>query len=179
MSDLHRLAELIAARNKIAADIADLIGRPAQLGHVGEYIAAQVFGIALETSAAHKGSDGRFLHGPLAGRSVNVKWSARHDGLLDINPEALPDDYLVFKGPKTGAVSSRGATRPWIIASIFVFDAQKLVEQLRERGIKPGIATSVAQPFWQAAEIYPTQRNEALMLSDEQRALLALFRARG
>jgi len=178
MSDLRQLAELVVARNKIAADIAVLIGRPAQLGHVGEYIAAQVFEIALESSAAHKGSDGRFLRGPLAGRSVNVKWSTKHDGLLDINPEALPDYYLALRGPKSGAVSSRGATHPWIITSVFVFDAQKLVEQLRERGIKPGIATSVAQLFWQAAEIYPTQHSQALILSDEQRALLALFRAR-
>ena len=44
-----------------------IVGRPALIGHVGEYIASRVFGIALEHSAANKGYDGRFTDGPLAG----------------------------------------------------------------------------------------------------------------
>jgi hypothetical protein len=34
----------------------------------------------------------------------------------------------------------------------------------------------VIQEQWRQAEIYPTQRNPALVLSSEQRRLLALFR---
>src|SRR5262245_12005509 len=103
--DLERLAELIRARNRIDSELAVLITRPALCGHVGEYIAAAIFDIALERSAAHKGSDGRFNAGPLAGRSVNVKWYTAFCGPLDITPRALPDYYLVLTGPKQPAGS--------------------------------------------------------------------------
>jgi len=56
MDDLTRLAQLIQTRNQVAREIASLIGRPAIIGHVGEYIAARVFRIALEESAAQKAS---------------------------------------------------------------------------------------------------------------------------
>jgi len=177
VNDLPRLAGLIQEKNTIDREIAVLIGRPANLGHVGEYIAAAVFGIALEDSAAHKGSDGRFVEGPLAGRTVNIKWYTQHGGLLDMTPEALPDFYLVLTGPKSSPISSRGAVHPWVIESVFLFDARELLTALRARGVKTGIATSVAGKLWIAAEIYPVQRNQGLLLSDEQRRLLDLFRA--
>ena len=62
------------------------------------------------------------------------------------------------------------------IEAVFLFDAQALVNHLRKRGVKIGIATSVVQEEWRQAEIYPTRRNPALVLSGEQRRLLALFR---
>jgi len=39
MDELRRLSELIQVRNGIAGQISALIGRPALIGHVGEFIA--------------------------------------------------------------------------------------------------------------------------------------------
>lgn len=175
MDELSRLAELIKTRNAVASDIAAIIGRPAQIGHLGEYIAARIFGIELEESAAHKGSDGRFADGPLAGKTVNIKWYAKLEGLLDINPNAIPDYYLVLTGPRSAAASSRSGVRPWVIEAAFLFDADELVEALHRRGVKVGIATSVARQYWEEAEVYPSQHNLRLSLSPENRNLLALF----
>lgn len=175
MEPLERLAELIRAKNSIDNEIADNIGRPTERGHVGEYIAASIFGIKLEQSAAHKGIDGRFIQEKLAGMTVNIKWYGKREGLLDINPSLLPDFYLVMTGPKSGAISSRGTTRPWIISSVFLFDAHELVRMLKARGIKIGIATSVRGQMWEDAEIYPVQRNNKLVLASDQKRQLALF----
>ncbi len=71
---IRRLAALIGTKNAADAAIAEMIGRPCQIGHVGEWIAAQVFDIELHPSAAVEASDGVFRAGSLAGRSVNVKW---------------------------------------------------------------------------------------------------------
>jgi len=79
------------------------------------------------------------------------------EGILDITPETLPDFYLVLTGPKGAPTSSRGTMRPWLISYVFLFDAAKLLADLR--GVKVGIATSVRQHIWDMAEIYPTQRN--------------------
>ncbi|MDQ6834281.1 MAG: hypothetical protein M3008_12860, partial [Chloroflexota bacterium] len=155
--------------------IANLVGRPAQIGHVGEYIASAIFDIKLEASATAKGIDGYFMTGSLAGRSVNVKWYAKLESLLDLTPAHLPDDYLVLTGPRVPAVSSRGTHRPWVIRSVFLFDAHDLVIELSARGSKLGVASSVPRRYWDAAEIYPAQRNNRLLLSDEQRTMLALF----
>jgi len=175
MDDLHELAQLIKQRNAVASEIAALIERPAQIGHVGEYVASRIFHIELQESASQKGMDGHFLEGPLVGRSVNIKWYAKQESMLAINPEALPDFYLVLAGPKTAAMSSRGQTRPWIVSSVHLFDAQELVDVLRERGIIFSVATSVRQHLWDEAELYPNQRTHFLQLTDDQRQLLALF----
>ena len=52
-SDLQSLAALIRARNAIEIPITQIIGRPSQLGHIGEFIASRIFDIALEESAVH------------------------------------------------------------------------------------------------------------------------------
>jgi len=176
MDDLERLAELIRTRNRTEGEITAIIGRPAQIGHLGEYIAAKIFSIRLHESAVHKGSDGEFTDGPLAGCSVNIKWYARCEGILDINPAGIPDYYLVLAGPRADVGSSRGRVRPWVIESVFLFDALKLTEALRRRGVKLGIATSVAQHLWEAAEIYPEAKNGEYSVTEEQRKLLSLFR---
>lgn len=51
MDDVARLAELLKSRNAIDRDIAALIGRPAQIDHIGKYIAAAVFDITLQPSS--------------------------------------------------------------------------------------------------------------------------------
>jgi hypothetical protein len=135
MDQLTQLAALIRARNAIDDAIAALIQRPAQLGHIGEYIAA-IF-----------------------------------------DADALPDYYLVLTGPKSAPLSSRGATRPAVLSSVFLFDVRELVAaRLLDRpGMVFGVATSIPNRYWDASEVYPAQQNPVLPLSDVQRAQLALF----
>jgi len=175
VADLHKLAQLIRERTLIDNQIAVLVGRPAERGHTGEYIAAAIFGIELHPSATHKGSDGQFTSGPLAGRTVNVKWYNRFASLLDINPLGVPDYYLVLTGPKGSAVSSRGLTNPWVIDYVFLLNASQVIADLTARGVVIGVASSVRTHLWTAAELYPVQNNNSLILTDEQRTLLALF----
>lgn len=173
--NLEKLAQAIKQKTATDNEIERITGRPSERGHTAEYIAARIFNITLRESASHKGADGHFGGGNLMGKTVNIKWYGKQEGLLDINPEALPDFYLVMTGPKAGAVSSRGATRPWLISYVYLFNAAGLIVALRRRGVKIGIATSIQRELWEAAEIYPTQRNSQLILSDEQRSQLILF----
>ena len=176
MSDLKQLASLLARRNAIDKEIAALIGRPAIRGHVGEWIAREIFRVTLEESAVQEGFDGRFADGPRAGQTVNVKWYGKREGLLDINPAGVPDYYLVMTGPKAGAMTSRGQTRPLVITEVFLFDAPALVERLRKRGVRLGVATSVQQHEWKAARVYPEAAAGAqLALTDAEREALKLF----
>ena len=82
MDTLIQLSRLIKKRNLLAGEVTALIHRPAELGHIGEYIASEVFHITLEEWAARKSIDGHFSDGPLNGRSVNIKWYALRQGLL-------------------------------------------------------------------------------------------------
>jgi hypothetical protein len=175
MIDLAALAHLLHEHHRITAQIAALIGRPAERGHIGEYIAAQIFDIALETVANQRGSDGRFRSGPLAGRSVNIKWYGVNGSLLDLALVDPPDTYLVLTGPIAPAASSRGTTRPLMIAHVYLFEAPSLHAELTRQGVKLGIATSVRPHLWTAAEVYPSC-NAAFPLTEAQRAQLALFR---
>lgn len=175
MIDLEDLARMIHARNAIDHEVSKIIGRPAEKGHVGEYIASRVFDITLERSATQKAHDGRFTVGALAGKTVNIKWYAKREGLLDINEAGVPDFYLVLTGPQASAASSRGTTRPWLIESVYLFPGPGTVHKLRGRGVKIGIASSVMALYWNEAEIYPRSNPSLLELSDEQRGLLALF----
>jgi len=176
MKDLDQLAKVIRQKNVVDDEIARIIGRPALIGHVGEYIAAKVFNIELEQNAAHKAIDGRFTGDFLNGKTVNIKWYAKQEGILDVSPEAPPPDfYLVMTGAKAPAVSSKGMTRPWIVTCVFLFDALELVNSLVARGVKIGIATSVRRELWEMAEIYPTPRNRQLVLSEREKEMLALF----
>jgi hypothetical protein len=105
--DLERLAGLIQIKNEADAAIADLIGRPAAPGNIGEFVAASVFAIRLMPSAAHPGYDGVFSEGPLAGKTVNIKTCSRHESVLDISPHPS-DCYLVLTGP-----AGQARVLPW------------------------------------------------------------------
>jgi hypothetical protein len=59
-------AALVRERNAVEARPARIIGRPPEKGHLGEWIAAQIFDIELETSASREAVDGRFRTGRLA-----------------------------------------------------------------------------------------------------------------
>lgn len=190
MDSLKLLIELLRERNTLDERIASLIGRPVTTGHLGEYIASALFGITLENSASNRGYDGRFSDGPLARRTVNIKCYTKQESMLDfpkdahLTPENLPDYYLVLTGAKLAAMSSRGTHRPLIIELIYLFDARKLVRELDARAskkgkqVKFGDATSVPQQFWNKSEIYPTQKSNILILTPEQKNLLALFHER-
>ena len=175
MENLEQLA--IAIRNKNAADesVARIIGRPALIGHTGEYIAASVFGIKLEQAAKAKSPEIRFTIGTLKGRSVNIKWYTKMEGLLDIDPDNLPDYYLVLTGPIGAAASSREATRPWLISFVYLFDARDLLDRLDSEKVKIGTATNIPKQLWQEAELYPEQKSDLLTLNNEQMRLLSLF----
>ena len=175
MSSLARLSDLLRARDSLDAAISEIIGRPALIGHLGEYIASAIFDIELYKSATHKGSDGTFRTGKLAGRSVNIKWYPKQQGLLDLNENTVPDSYLVLAGPKSQAASSRGDTRPFNICSVFLFDSKALMEKLQGAGVKIGIATSLRKELWASAEIYPRHANPVIDVSEEQRRNLELF----
>jgi hypothetical protein len=150
---LSKLFDLLAARNAIDRLIAARIGRPAEKGHIGELVAAWLFDIELNADAAQRGHDGHFRSGPLAGRSVNIKVYGKSEGILDIQPEHLPDYFLVLTGRRGDATSSRGTTRPLVIEQIFLFESAKLINELGTR--KVGTATSVPAHLWAAAQIYP------------------------
>ncbi|GHO49634.1 hypothetical protein [Ktedonospora formicarum] len=176
MVDLAKLALLIKEKNIVDNQIASIIGRPAQVGHAGEYIASAIFGIRLHASATQKGSDGHFVSSSLAGHTVNIKWYPKRENLLDLNLNHFPDYYLVLTGPKSPAISSRGAIRPWLIEYVYFFETQRLHQALKLRNVKIGVATSVIEQTWFENEIFPVQRNQTLLLTEEQRHQLALFK---
>src|SRR5437667_2637553 len=175
MENLKSLARLIRQRNEIEVKITEIIGRPAQLGHIGEYLASKIFDIELVTSASHRRFDGVFRDGPLKDRTVNVKWYAKNEGIIALGEESVPDYYLVMTGPRGSAGPSRGETRPWIIEFVYLFKGPELIRSLREGGAKITPATGVRNKLWETAEIHPQQRNRELALSEEQRKALRLF----
>ncbi|MGA4991435.1 hypothetical protein [Nonomuraea bangladeshensis] len=177
-AEVERIAELLRERNAVDEKIAAIIQRPMTAGHLGEWIAARVFGIELERSAVTAAIDGRFTSGPLHGRTVNVKWYLKREGLLDMTERAALDYYLVLTGPASPAASSRGGVRPWCIESVYLFDVQQVQAELRARGVRIGTASSVRAAQWAAAEIYPRASNPALLLRPEQAELLRRFALR-
>ena len=50
-----------------------------------------------------------------------------------------------------------------------------LLNELRGRGVKIGVATSVKKDDWEKAMIYPHLRNTEYQLSPEQNKLIELF----
>ncbi len=173
---LTELTALLQARNRLDSRIAALIGRPMTAGHLGEFIASRLFAIELEASACAAAIDGRFTEGPLAGRTVNVKWYLKREGLLDLTESDALDHYLVLTGPTSVSASSRGQVRPWVISNVYLFDARALRDDLRARGRRVGVASSVRAAAWTVAEAYPRD-HPLLPLSPAQREALGLFGA--
>jgi hypothetical protein len=171
---LESLARLIRERNLIDSHIGDLLGRPMTSGHAGEWIAARIFDIELEASASAAAIDGRFRSGPLAGKTMNVKWYLKREGLLDMTKAPQLDYYLVLAGPKATA-RDPNTLRPWLITSVHLFDSPRLLAEQAARSVKVGVASSVTEAQWTAAEIYPTPTNPVLQLTQSQRDQLARF----
>jgi hypothetical protein len=104
--EVAHIARLLSQRNAIDDTIAAVIQRPMTAGHLGEWIAAQAFGIELEQSAVTASIDGRFRSGP-----------------LDMSESSVLDYYLVLTGPRSAALTSRGGTRPRRIDHVYLFHA--------------------------------------------------------
>jgi len=182
---LTDLARLLQERNLIDKEISKIIDRPMTAGHAGEWIAAQVFDIELESNASMAAYDGRFRREPLADKTVNVKWYLKQDWVLDITTSDALDYYLVMTGWPVTAASKREKTRPWVIESVYLFDARHLLDELRQSNVKIGVATSIRKKQWSAAEIYRNDEeinasprsSGPFAVSDQQNALLRLFAA--
>ena len=175
MNELETLMGLLKKRNQIDDEISKIIGRPSLQSHIGEFIASRIFNIRLEVSATAKGIDGVFVEGPLKGKTVNVKIYGKQEGILDIILKHLADYYLVLTGPKSAPVSSKGKARPIVISQVYLFKMVELVDKLKRRGVKIGVATSLANCYWEDAEVYPRQANKTLRLTEEQMMRLELF----
>jgi hypothetical protein len=175
--DVRKMALLLRERNMIDEKIAAVIQRPMTSGHLGEWIAAQVFDIELEPSAITAAIDGRFRAGPLQGRTVNVKWYLKREGLIDMTEWPALDYYLILAGPASAAMSSRNGCRPWCIEAVYLFDAKELLVEQQTRMVKIGIASSVRAAQWERAEIYPRAINQVFSVSPVQVELLKLFAA--
>jgi hypothetical protein len=169
------LARLLHRRNDIDEQISTIIQRPVAAGHLGEWIASAVFDIELETSATTAAVDGRFRAGKLQGKTVNIKWYLKREGLLDMTGADILDYYLVMTGPAAPASSSHGAVRPWRIDSVYLFDAHQLLADQRARGVKIGVASSIPRDRWLQAEVHPNPASPLLELSAEQTAALQMF----
>ena len=92
MDELKTLGELIKTKNDIETQISQIIGRPAEKGHIGEFIAGKIFDLKLHEDATKRGNDGVFRSGPLAGKNVNVKLYGKRENILDFNPKD-PAEY--------------------------------------------------------------------------------------
>ena len=122
MDELSKLALLLSKRNSIDKEIGAIIGRPALTGHIGEYIASQVFNIELSDSASEQSIDGHFRSGTLVGKSVNIKYYTVKGSILDITPDSLPDYYLVIEGKSDTPTSSKDKVYPANICSVYLFE---------------------------------------------------------
>jgi hypothetical protein len=175
MNELEALASLLRKRKQIDSEISKIIGRPSIPQHIGESIASKIFNIRLEASATAKGIDGVFVEGPLKGKTVNIKTYGKQEGFLDVTLKNLADYYLVLTGPKSPPTTSRGESRPIVVDHVYLFEMKDLVDKIRKRGIKIGVATSIAKSYWEEVEIYPKQTNRRLELTKEHIRFLTLF----
>ena len=175
MDELETLGELIKTKNDIESKISQIIGRPGLQGHIGEFIAGKIFDLELHEDATKRGNDGIFKSGYLAGKNANVKLYGKRESILDFNPKDPAEYYLVLTGPKSSAGSSRGTNRPLVINSVFLFESEQLIKQLKERNVKIGNQVSITQEQWNDAEIFPNQRNNQLPVTEKQKELLRLF----
>ena len=94
-------------------------------GHLGEWIAARILGMALEPSPTATATDGRFTSGVLREWTGSVTWDLEREGRLDVTPSDAVDYYLAITGPTAPAAHLRGGVRPWRLTSVYLFDARQ------------------------------------------------------
>jgi hypothetical protein len=175
LDSVTAVARLVRERNELDGEIARIINRPAVAGHLGEWLASQLFDIDLEPPDSAEAFDGRFASGPLATRTVNIEWISKRDEDLDVTSSRPVDFHLVFTGPKALALTTKGIARPVRIDACFLFDARGREAQEATGGATSGAASSVLAEEWDAAEIFPRPNNPLLPIDPEAHGVLALF----
>jgi hypothetical protein len=171
LDSVTAVARLLRERNEIDGEITRIINRPAVAGHLGEWLASQLFDIDLEPPDSAEAFDGRFASGPLATRTVNIEWISKRDEDLVLTSSRPVDFHLVFTGPKALALTIRGIARPVKINGCYLFEARGREARQATRGA----ASSLLAEQWDAAEIFPGGNNPLLAIGPEARGLLALF----
>ena len=106
---------------------------------------------------------------------MNIKWYLKREGVLDTTESTALDYYLVLTGPRSPAVSSRGASRPWCIEAVYLFEARQVRSEQMARGVKRGVASIVIGQQWDAAEIFPSATSTQLIVTPVQAEQLRLF----
>jgi len=166
---LIELAKLIQVRNDLETKVSSITGRPLIIGHIGEFIASELFDIELNSSANQKGYDGLFRSGHLAGKSVNIKYYSRKGRILDMNKSSSPDYYLVLMGS-----SEEKFNAPWDIETVYLFNTNELTKDI-EGKVNIGTATSIRKELWRSAMVYPEYNNTELLIEEEKREVLKQF----
>ena len=157
MNSIGKLADLLKDRNKIDQQIAGIISRPAEKGHISEWIASKVFSIELNRNRNEKGYDGIFTEGSLKGKKVDIKYYTVNQHQIDLNPEISEDVYLlILTGPHRSA-SSENQYRQFCISDIYLFNERELCDKLKS-GVRVGKATSVKEGYWDRRKIYPENK---------------------
>ncbi len=138
-----------------------------------------MFDIQLAEKFVNKAIDGWFrTPAALACASVNVKYRSSSSKRLDIKNSVDLNDhprfYLAFRGPKLLKGPASEKTLPFVIDAVYLFDSHELIPAILAEG-GANIGSAVKAVYWKATQIYPEQVNQALILSDEQRAALRLF----
>jgi len=67
--------------------------------------------------------------------------------------------------------------RPWVIESVYLFGSRRLIPQLRQLGLKIGVAISVRKQFWEDSMIFPARQDRSMELTAHRIAALRLFSA--
>lgn len=159
--DFLKLTSLILHRNRIEVEGSRILGRPFIIGHIGEFIASEIFDIELNASASTRGHDGYFRSGQLASKTVNIKYYSRKGYILDMCKNSAPDYYLVLMGS-----SNKREIAPWDIETVYLFNSEALTRNLEGR-VKIGVATSVKKEYWEAAMIYPNNTCGRINLTED------------
>ena len=178
MEKIKEFAQLINQRNEIDHKIVkDYIGRPAEKGHIAEWIASKAFPITLNKKGNQSEYDGVFNSGSLKGKRVDIKYLAVNNRILDINNKLTSEVYLlVFTGPYEAAQSSKDKVRPFCISNIYLFNENELCRELKDNEVHVGIATSVRKKYWEENEIYPN--NKENLDIELNREVIELFRCK-
>ena len=176
MEQIKEFSELINQRNEIDHKIVKYTRRPAEKGHIAEWVASKAFPINLNERGNQSEYDGIFNSGDLKGKYVDIKYHAVNNHIMNINSKLTSEVYLlVFTGPYESAQSSKGKDRPFCISNIYLFNENELYEKLKN-WVKISVATSVRKTYWEEKEIYPNNKeNFDLELNRE---VIELFRCK-
>lgn len=159
MGDIEKLASFLMERNEIDRKITEVIHRPAEKGHISEWIASKLFPIKLNYNGREKGYDGIFMDGTLEGKKVNVKYYSANQHIIDLNPNVGEDIFLlILTGPYSSVSSSKDQKRPFCISNIYLFNERNLCNSLQGGNVKVGVGSSVRREYWEANEIYPEDK---------------------